>query len=213
MQSTNSLEKIWILGKIEGRRRSRWQRTRWVDSITDSMDMIPLSRLQERVKDREVWRAVHMGSQRVGHDLVTEQQWELAIWHRELNLVLCDSLKGWEFHEGGDIPAFWFMLMYAETRQYCKAIILQINNFLKLLKIRVPLNTQLYYCSLFLSVENGFPRVILSRETYGEFCLLFLICLFSFLSQTGRTREIAMPSRNYTPYTRVLELTTKKTLT
>lgn len=77
----------------------------------------------------------------------------------------------------------------------------------------VPLNTQLYYCSLFLSVENGFPRVILSREAYGEFCFIFLICLFSFLSQIGRTREISMPSRNYTPYTRVLELTTKKTLT
>ena len=43
-----------------------------MDSITDSMDMILLSRLRERVKDREVWRAVHMGSQRVGHDLVTE---------------------------------------------------------------------------------------------------------------------------------------------
>lgn len=63
--------------------------------------------------------------------------------------------------------------------------------------------------SLFLSVEKDF----LPGEACGELCFIFLTCLFSFLSQTGRTREIAMPSRNYTPYTRVLELTMKKTLT
>ena len=73
MRRADSFEKTLMLGKTEDRRRGQ-QRMRWLDGITDSMDMIPLSRLQERVKDREVWRAVHMGSQRVGHDLVTEQQ-------------------------------------------------------------------------------------------------------------------------------------------
>ena len=49
------------------------QRMRWLDSITDSMDM-NLSRLWERTKDKEVWHAAAHGSQRVGHDLTTEQQ-------------------------------------------------------------------------------------------------------------------------------------------
>ena len=67
IQRANSLEKTLVLGKTEGRRRRGQQRTRWLDSITDSMDM-SWNKLQVLVKDRRPGVLQSMGSQRVGHD-------------------------------------------------------------------------------------------------------------------------------------------------
>ena len=83
MQRTDSLEKTLMLGKIEGKRRRGWQRMRWLDSISDAMD-INLSKLceivkdreawlWEIVKDREAWGIVVLGVTKSGQDLVTEQ--------------------------------------------------------------------------------------------------------------------------------------------
>ena len=71
MQRADSLEKILMLGKIEGKRRVR-QRMRWLDGISDSVGM-SLSKLSEKMKGRKPGMLQFMASQRVGYDLATEQ--------------------------------------------------------------------------------------------------------------------------------------------
>ena len=105
MWRTDSFEKTLMLGKTEGRGRRGWQRTRWLDGITDSMDM-SLSKLWEVAKDREAWRAAVHGvanSQTGLSDWTTRTVWRLNyLWHVKCSEALIRVLP-WLLFKGDTV--------------------------------------------------------------------------------------------------------------
>ena len=142
MQRTDPLEKFLMLGKIEGRKRRGWQRMRWLDDITDSID-ISLSKIQEFVLDREAWHAAVYG--------VTKSR-TLSDW-TELNWTVCLS---------GYSPLFLslFGLSYSLTH-----IILNLG---QLTSLQCPLSVSEMTSHIFLTLNQNEEMTKLSEEDMSK---------------------------------------------
>ena len=108
MRRANSVEKSLMKGKIEGRRRRGWQRTRWLDDIINSMDM-SLGKLQEMVKDRGAWRAAVHGDEK-NQTRLSDFTFTFHFHALEKEMATHSSVLAWRIPGTGvpgGLPSLW----------------------------------------------------------------------------------------------------------